>query len=66
MEHQCTKEKELAELAVTMKFTRDALDEIKKSIPAACLVAGIIGGLVGKLTPEFFNFLIRSVFAGQP
>ena len=36
---------------------------LKKSYWKTALTCGIIGGLVGKLTPDIFNFLIKTVFA---
>ena len=38
---------------------------VRNSLWRVCLVSGLIGGLVGKLTPELFNLLIKFAFAGQ-
>jgi hypothetical protein len=40
------------------------VDTLKKSYWKTALVAGLVGGLLGKLTPEVFNFLIRIALAG--
>ena len=36
---------------------------LKKSYWKTCVVAGIIGGLVGNISPEIFNFFVRFVLA---
>jgi len=46
------------------KANQSEIAAVKKEYWKTCLMAGVIGGLLGKLTPEIFNFLIRSVFAG--
>jgi len=29
------------------------------------LISGLFGGLLGKLSPDFFNWLVKTVFARQ-
>ena len=41
------------------------IEAIKSAFWKACLVSGVIGGLLGKLSPDFFNWMIKTVFAGQ-
>jgi hypothetical protein len=36
---------------------------IKKGYWKACLVSGVIGGLLGKLSPDLLSFLFKAVFA---
>ena len=38
---------------------------LKKAEWSRVLVAGLVGGLIGNLTPDIFGFLIRVVFAGK-
>jgi hypothetical protein len=37
---------------------------LKKSYWKTAIVCGLIGGLIGKISPEIFNFLIKTVLAG--
>jgi hypothetical protein len=37
---------------------------IKNGYWKACIVSGILGGLLGKLSPDFFNWMVKAVFAG--
>ena len=41
------------------------VNTLKKSYWKTALVAGLVGGLLGKLTPEVFNALIKIVLAGN-
>ena len=36
---------------------------LKKAEWTRLIIAGLIGGLLGKLTPDLFSFLVKSVFA---
>jgi len=38
---------------------------IKQGYWKACLISGLFGGLLGKLSPDFFNWLVKTVFARQ-
>lgn len=42
-----------------------ALEHQLKSIWWICIVFSTIGGLIGKLTPDLINFVIKTAFAGQ-
>ncbi|MFA4991385.1 MAG: hypothetical protein WC569_02275 [Candidatus Omnitrophota bacterium] len=40
-----------------------AIDVIKKGYWKSSLVAGLIGGLLGKISPDIFDWLVKAVFA---
>ena len=42
-----------------------SISTIKKSYWKTCIVSGVIGGLLGKLSPDLFNFLLKLAFARQ-
>ena len=46
------------------KSIKEEIIVLKKSLWRVCLVAGVFGGLLGKLTPELINIFVRMAFAG--
>jgi len=42
-----------------------SISTIKKRYWKACIVARVIGGLLGKLRKDIFNLLLKLAFAGQ-
>jgi hypothetical protein len=50
-------------LEQTQKALKEEIGVIKRSYWKTCLVAGVLGGLLGKLTPDLFNLIIRMVVA---
>ena len=53
----------LLKAEVDIKFANESLSTIKKSYWKACIVSGLIGGLIGKLTPDMMNLVYNSIFA---
>ena len=41
------------------------VNSLKRAEWTRVVFAGVIGGLIGKLTPDLINFLIKCVFAGN-
>ena len=52
---------------IALEFAQSAAERERKNIRVGiwrtCLVAGMIGGLLGKLTPEFFSVIAKAAFA---
>jgi len=44
-------------------LAEQAIDILKKSYWKTCIVAGVIGGLLGKLSPDIINFFVKMVMA---
>ena len=42
---------------------KEQISVIKSGYWKVAIVSGFIGGLLGKVTPDLFNFLIKTVFA---
>ncbi len=53
----------IAVIETIQKNLREEISAIKQGYWKASIIAGLVGGLLGKLTPELFNFLVKSVFA---
>ena len=58
--------RETAQTTQCLKDLKRTVDEMRKTLWTVCIVGGVIGGLLGKITPDFFNFLLKAAFAGQP
>jgi len=42
------------------------MNELKKNIWSQCILAGLLGGLIGHITPQIFELLVKVAFASMP